>query len=32
MGGLEELDIGGQAGGVRQKHAERDLAAGVFLS
>ncbi len=32
MGGLKELDIGRQAGGVRQKHAERDLAAGIFLS
>ena len=27
MGGLEQLDIGGQAGGVCQKHPERDLAS-----
>jgi hypothetical protein len=32
MGGLEQLDIGRQSRGMRQKHAERDLAAGVFLS
>ena len=31
MGGLEELDIGGQAGGMGQKHAERYLAASVCL-
>src|SRR5579864_1690908 len=31
MGGLEQLDVGRQARGVRQKHAERDLAASVFL-
>ena len=27
MGGLEQLDVGGQAGRVRQEHAEGDLAA-----
>lgn len=31
MCGLKELDIGRQARGVRQKHAERDPATGVFL-
>src|SRR5260221_14739374 len=31
MGGLEQLDIGRQAGRVGQKHAERDSPAGLFL-
>src|ERR1051326_971577 len=33
MRGLKELDIGGQSGRMRQKHAKCDfLAAGIFLS
>src|SRR5579864_1607746 len=31
MGGLEKLDVGGQARGMGQKHTERYLAARVFL-
>src|SRR5579864_3869283 len=32
MCGLEELDIGGQSRGVRQKHAESDLAAASVIT